>query len=302
MIMTPLLYTKIMKILISGATGFVGKNLVKKLLQDGHHVCALVRGSSDTKVLGNASTFVFTTIENLEIFMQEQGFDGVIHLATLFLGQHTAKDVPNLINSNILLGTSVLEAASKTNTAWFINTSSPAQHYLNKTYSPAHLYAATKQAFEDIARYYIETSNLNITTVELCDTFGPNDTRTKLFNIWLRASKTGEVLDFPPGQQIIDTTYIDNVVDAYIQLAHLLSKDPERTLNGKRFSVYSAKRYSLKKLAVIFEKASGKKLNIRWGAKNYRAREIMSPWKKGIKVPGWKPKVSLEDGIKKMYE
>ncbi|MEN9621734.1 MAG: hypothetical protein RLZZ67_168 [Candidatus Parcubacteria bacterium] len=291
-----------MKILISGATGFVGKNLVRALLEEGHEVCALVRESSDIKIIGNTRSFIFTTIENLQEFLQKERFEGIVHLATLFLGQHTSKDVPNLINSNILLGASILEAASKTNVAWLLNTSTPAQHYLNKAYSPVNLYAATKQAFEDIARYYIETSNLTVTTLELPDTFGSGDTRSKLFNIWLRASRTGETLDFPPGKQIVDITHIDNVTSAYVQLVNLLSKDSKKLLNGKRFSLYSTKRFTLKKLASIFEKASGKKLNIRWGASNYRAREIMSSWNKGVEIPGFKNKVSLEDGIKKLYE
>jgi hypothetical protein len=42
---------------------------------------------------------------------------------------------------------------------------------------------------------------------------------------------------------------------------------------------------SLKKLSVIFEKVTGVKLTIKWGVKDYRPREVMMPWKKGVKFP-----------------
>ena len=48
-----------------------------------------------------------------------------------------------------------------------------------------------KEGFENIAKYYIETSNLIFTTIKLNDTFGANDTRNKVFNIWNKISALG---------------------------------------------------------------------------------------------------------------
>jgi len=59
---------------------------------------------------------------------------------------------------------------------------------------------------------------------------------------------------------------------------------------------------SLRKLAEVFEKVTNKKLNIKWGARPYREREVMIPLENGEVVPNWKPKVSLEEGIKKLFE
>ena len=63
------------------------------------------------------------------------------------------------------------------------------------------------------------------------------------------------------------------------------------------------KRYTLKELASLFEKYSGLKLNIKWGAKPYRENEIFNPIsakdsKELKKLPNYKPKISLEEGIK----
>lgn len=290
-----------MKILISGATGFIGQHLVEKLLEKNNDVYAIVRPSTQKEVLNKrVKLFIFNNnISDLISFIEKAKFDGVIHLASLFLAQHKPEDISDLVQSNVLFPTMLLEASSKNNVPWFINTGTFWQHYKNKRYSPVNLYAGTKQAFESIAEYYIETSAINFVTIKLCDTFGPRDTRPKILNLFSKISKTGEKLDMSPGKQIIDLSYIDNVVDGYIRMVDLLSKDKSKKLSGKSFVVSAGKRVTLKKLASIFEKVTKRKLNINWGGRGYRPREVMTPWGKGGKIPGWKPKISIEEGIQK---
>jgi CDP-paratose synthetase len=272
-----------MKILVSGTTGFVGQHLVKRLAENGHEIFPLAHPTNDFS------------------FLEREKFDGVIHLASLFLAQHKSEDTVGLVDSNILLGTNLLEVSVKNNIPWFINTGTFWQHYEDKEYSPVNLYSATKQAFQDIAQYYIETSEIDFVTIKLIDTFGPNDTRPKLFNLWDKISRSGETLDMSAGEQIMDISFIDNVIDAYVQMIELISKDKERKLNGKSFAVTSGERMTLKELAKLFEKTTGKKLNINWGQRSYRPREVMVPWTKGETIPGWKQKVSIEEGIRKTF-
>ncbi|MFZ2150107.1 MAG: NAD(P)-dependent oxidoreductase [Minisyncoccia bacterium] len=294
-----------MKILITGATGFVGKNLIKKAKKRGYILYALVRPSTnkDFLIKENIKYHVLDkNIENFISFMQNEKIDGVIHLASLFLTQHNPEDVKNLIDSNVYLGSLVLEASVRGNVKWFINTGTFWQHYRGKDYSPINLYSATKQAFEDIAKYYAESSNINFVTIKLNDTFGPNDSRPKLLNVWDKISRSGEVLDMSPGKQILDITHVENVVSAFLQMIMLLSTDKQRKFSGKSYVVKSPKRMSLKKLAHLFEKITGRTLNIRWGKKTYRERENMNPWNNGKVIPGWKPSITLEEGIKKTYK
>ncbi|RJO59339.1 NAD(P)-dependent oxidoreductase [Candidatus Parcubacteria bacterium] len=291
-----------MKLLISGATGFVGKHLVKNLREAGHEISIITRPTSKEKSPDGVKNFVFDgQIESLIKFLKANEFEGVIHLASLFLAQHTSGDIQVLINSNVLFSTLLLEAAVKSNVPWFINTGTFWQHYQNAEFSPVNLYAATKQAFEDIAKYYFETSEINFVTLKLSDTFGPNDTRPKIFNLWLKISKTQEALEMSPGEQIIDISYIDNVIDGYMRLVELLSQDKKKQLKGRSFAIKSAERTTLKELSIIFEEVTGRKLNINWGARPYRPREVMLPWEKGETIPGWKPKISLREGIKRTF-
>lgn len=292
-----------MKILISGATGYIGKNLVEKLLRDGHALSAIIRPSTNASGLNQSvKRFVYDgSIDKLDSFLLEQKFDGIVHLATLYIAAHSPKDIAPMLESNISFGTTLLDAASRANIPWFINTSTQAQHFDNKPYSPINLYAATKQAFEDIAKYYSEATDTTVVTLELFETYGPKDPRPKVVNLWLKALKTGQTMDFPPGMQIIDLCHINDIADAYIRTIELLSKDPKK-INGCKFSLITKNRVSLKKLAAMFEEILGGKLHIKWGAKDYGPRVIMEQWNKGKKLPGWKPKISLEEGIKTLNE
>jgi CDP-paratose synthetase len=289
-----------MKILITGATGFIGMHLAPKLLENNNKLWAVLRSSATKKRLDKRiKIFVFDgNINKLIAFLNKEKFDGVIHLASLYLSSHTSVEVSDLISSNILFPTLLLEACIKAQIPWFINTGSFAQHYKNKKYSPTNLYSATKQAFEDIAQYYLEISHINFVTIKLFDTFGPGDTRPKIFSLWSKIAKTGEHLNMSPGNQIIDINFVENVADGFVKMVELLLAKEGKKFRGKCFTLSSGERFKLKKLSKIFEEVSGGKLNIRWGKRPYRDREIMVPWKKGRNVPGWKPKISLRQGIR----
>lgn len=290
-----------MKILVSGATGFIGKHLIKRLLKEGQEIYVIMRPTSQDITPGVKFFIYDGEVEKLTAFMKEHKFAGVIHLASLFLSQHTSADIKPLIDSNILFSTCLLEAAVKSNAIWFINTGTFWQHYQNQDFSPVNLYAATKQAFQDIAKFYIETSQLNFVTLKLCDTFGPDDTRSKIFTTWMKIAKSGEALDMSAGDQIIDISYIDNVIDGYVRLIELMNLDKNKDLQGRSFALKSDKRMTLKALSKIFEKATQTKLNINWGKRAYRSREVMIPWETGEPIPGWEPKVSLREGIRKTF-
>lgn len=289
-----------MKLLITGATGFIGTNLAKKLLTVGHEIHAIIRPTTDiNKIDMRIKTHTYNgSALDLVSYMKKENFDGVIHLASLFLTQHQEKDIDPLIESNITFSTKLLEASIQSNVTWFLNTGTFWQHYKNKSYSPVNLYAATKQAFQDISRYYYETSNLIFVTVKLFGTFGPSDTRPKVFNLWTKISKTGEQLDMSPGGQIVDINYIGNIVDGYIQMIHLLSRKEAVKFKGKEFAIPSRNRMTLKKLAHLFEKIAKVKLNINWGMRPYSSREVMNPWTRYNVIPGFKQKISLEQGLR----
>lgn len=293
-----------MKLLLTGATGFIGKNLAMRLIKEGHQITALTRKSTNPEMLPKGiEQYTFkTSTKDLALYMRKEKFDGVIHLASLFIAEHSNDTLKDLIDSNVFLGTAVLDATAQNSTPWFLNTGTFWQHHNNKSYSPVNLYAATKQAFEDISKFYSETSETTIVTIKLCDTFGPHDTRKKIFNLWLQAAQSNTPIEMSAGEQLINICYIDDVVDGYIAMIKQLQQKNRSRLNGKSYAISSPTVVSLKKLATIFQKASGLPLTILWGKRPYRKREVMIPWTKGKLVPGWKPKNSLLQGIQKTLQ
>lgn len=288
-----------MKIFVTGATGFIGNHLVKKLLEENYDVTINLRVGNNF-IFDERVKFYHLEEAGIETdiqFLKKEAFDGVIHLASLYITNHNSNDIVSLINSNVRFGTYLLECASQAKVKWFINTGTFWQHFNNEAYSPVNLYAATKQAFESVAQYYVDSQQIIFCTLKLSDTFGPNDTRLKIFNLWDRIAKSGEVLEMSAGEQIIDISYIDDVVNAFLLLANQLFTEDSSIENGASYFVKALKRHTLKELATIFENTTGQKLNIIWGGKAYREREVMTPYSLGKNLNNWTPKVSLEEGI-----
>lgn len=271
-----------MNILVTGSTGFIGKHLCEELKKM-HSVFFLVRPhSSQDKFGANNEFFVFGNNNILELrkYIQDNNIEGIIHLASLYIQRHNAEDIPNLVQSNLYLGTAVLEAAVNTSVKWFINTGTIWQNYNSPDgedkYCPVNLYAATKQAFMDIAKFYSETSNIRICTLKLCDTYGPDDTRRKIYSLLEEYAKSGEVLRMSPGEQKLDILHVSDVVSGFIKLMNLLNSKVDLL---SEYVLTSGKQLSLQELVSKYESTHVVKLNIEWGALPYREREVMVPYK-----------------------
>ncbi len=156
------------RVAVTGATGFIGAALVESLVSKAAHVASVTRTPP-----GNSTVQWIKVSRDSEFPIEEfEGFGPqvVIHLATKFQASHQQADIKDLIHSNVEFGTYLLNATQQLNTT-FVNVSSSWQHYQGATYSPVSLYAATKQAFLDIARYYAEVG-VDVRDLSIYDTFG----------------------------------------------------------------------------------------------------------------------------------
>lgn len=269
-----------MRILVTGATGFVGQHLLPYLEKQGHEVYALVRPSTDGSKVNTNHLYVFEDdIEHLASYLLENHVDGIIHLASLYIAQHKPADIKNIVTSNVYLGTAVMEAAIKAGVKWFLNTGTIWQNYNVEPYSdkycPVNLYAASKQAFMDMAKYYTEVSDIRFCTLKLCDTYGANDTRRKIFALFEQIAKSGECLKMSPGDQKLDIVHIDNVVRDFEALAEKLDNGEQLR---EEYVVSSGRQKSLKEIAKQYEIDHQVILNIEWGGRPYRKREVMVPY------------------------
>lgn len=147
-----------------------------------------------------------------------------------------------------------------------------------------------------MAAYYVRAGLLKMVTLKLLDTYGPNDPRPKLFTLFERVSSSGERLKMSLGEQRLGFVYIDDVVNAFLTAGQYIETLPDCEMPS--YTIAPDQLYSLREIAALYEAASGKRLNIGWGERPYRRREVMEPYV-GRGMPGWEAKVSLMEGIRK---
>src|SRR5260370_942833 len=145
-----------------------------------------------------------------------------------------------------------IEAAA--GVAHFVNTGTSWQHYEGAAYNPVCLYAATKQAFDDILRYYRERFGLRVVTLELSDTYGPGDPRKKLVPLLVERVKDRQKLSMSAGEQRISLVFISDVVEAFVRALEIVGDLPPG--GEARFGVAAAEQPSLRGLGALFERAA----------------------------------------------
>ncbi|HWZ16330.1 MAG TPA: NAD(P)-dependent oxidoreductase [Mucilaginibacter sp.] len=275
-----------MKILVTGATGYIGSKLTKKLVSLGYDTGILIRSKSDTALLKDV-------IPKIKVFIIESNYasinsavaefkpDLTVHLASLFIDQHTPEAISNLCESNILFGMLLLETLVNNDCKLFINTGTSWQHYNDEIYNPANLYAATKQAFDDIIKYYIEAYALRCITLKLFDTYGPDDTRPKIFNLLNKIAETEEQIEMSAGGQEFNIVHIDDVIQAYL---YCIEELQQTNACSKIYGVGNEHSKTLREYVNDYEIYLKKRLNIIWGGRPYKRREVMTSWKAFNKI------------------
>jgi nucleoside-diphosphate-sugar epimerase len=289
------------RVLVTGASGFVGSRLVQRLLDDGLAVHLIVRPQSSLQELKSAASSVTVLTHDgstghLVKLLAQAAPDCVFHLASLFIAEHGVEDVVPLLDANVRFGAQLLEAMALNGTRRLVSAGTSWQHFNSPSYRPSSLYAATKQAFDAILDYYVDACGLRTITLKLFDTYGPGDPRPKLFALLRSAARSQARLDLTPGGQLIDLVYIDDAVEAFFLAGERLLLD--RSGPKEEYAVSSGRPLPLREVVAKYAEASGTTLNVRWGARPYRAREVMVPWNTGNLLPGWAPRVSLEVGIR----
>lgn len=290
-------------ILITGGSGFIGSNLIKTLSKS-YNIIAILRYSSDSsRIESFCKIYRYKDTTDLLEQLKDKEFIGLIHLATLYIKTHKIDDIKGIIDSNITFGSEICEILSLLKfDGWFINVGTFWQFYKNMPNNPLNLYAASKSAFNSILNFYANTTNITFSTIYLNDTYGPNDTREKIFNLWFKFANSGETLEMSKGEQLIDMIYIDDVINAFIVLIDLLNSQYKTLAKDKIFALHTKDRKTLRELANIFEEVVGKKLNILWGAKPYMQRENFIPFEGGEDLPNWQECFTFKDGITKIIK
>lgn len=285
------------RILITGATGYIGKRLVKFLADQGHTIHALTRRKTEDFIQHEYINYEYLMSEGgIDQIFKENEFDEVIHLAAYYSHQVDSSTFDELIQSNISFGLSLLNAMHQHGCKRLIHTTTCAEFDELGEYSPNSLYAASKRAFRDVSQYYVNCALFDIVDLVLYDNYGPYDPRPKIINILCDHLGGSDEILLSPGEQKLNLVHIDDTVRAIALAIDCLGCDPDHG-SKKLYCVAPSQAISLRELAAVFELVSGKKINAVWGGRPYRDNEIMVPWR-GQSLPGWSAHIPLSEGLK----
>lgn len=306
------------KVLITGGIGFIGSNLARKLVNSGADV--LIVDSLIPEYGGNL--FSISDIKdqvqvNISDVRDEysmrylvQGRDYLFNLAGQTSHLDSMNDPYTDLEINCKAQLSILEACRKYNPNIRIVFSSTRQLYGKPDYLPVdekHLLrpvdvnGINKMAGEWYHILYNNVYGIPATAIRLTNTYGPGmrikDARQTFLGIWIRLLIEGKPFEVWGGEQLRDYTYVDDVVDALLMAAI------EESAVGKIFNLGGDCVISLRDTAETMIKANGGgEFNIREFPAERKRIDIGDYYSDDRlirSVLGWKPQVSLQDGLSK---
>ncbi len=291
------------RIIITGATGYIGSHETKYLLSQGFSVAIVVRAHSNLAsvegFLDRIQVITYVDIQHLIPSFKSFRPDTVLHLAACVNTHYKPEDVPSLIQSNIEFGVEILEAMKQCGCKNLINTGTYWQNYKTADYDPVDLYAATKEAFEKLIFYYVKVEEIKAITLRLFDVYGADDKRPKLWNILSEHDTKDNPILLSPGGQMLDMVYIDDVCSAYLAAINEIKK--MHSCEYRIYGVFTGKRYSLKSIVNLYRQLINKDIFVVFGGKSYKKREVVDPVIYP-RIPNWQPKITLIEGLNKVIE
>lgn len=287
---------------ITGATGYLGSHLARRLHQCGHRVVVLKRSRSNVAriadILPDTASYDIDA-QPFDAIFKDQRITCILHCAT----DYGRKDVSraSIIEANLVLPLRLLETAIQHGTPFFVNTDT----VLDKRVSA---YSLSKRQFRDwLATLSTSIHGINVALEHF---YGPGDDATKFVGEMVRRLLAGEPrIALTPGEQQRDFVYIDDVVDAFaLILEHHLKPLPpagpseSSTASLACYEIGSGQAVSIREFMTTLRRIAGHEhVALDFGAIPYRENEVM--YSQARIAPllslGWKPRVSLEHGLRR---
>ncbi len=266
-----------MEILVTGACGFIGSNLCRSLLNDGHQVTgvdaftenySLETKKSNLNFLQEFENFRFVQgdLLDLDLMWLLEGKEILYHLA----GQPSVHnswgdDFQVYVNRNIVLTQQLLHAAVESKTKKFVNSSSSSVYGRGKLTPtveedrkiPISPYGVTKLAAENLVTLFSSEFGIDTVSLRYFTVYGPGQRPDMAFHKLISAALSGSC--FPlhgDGSQIRDFTFVDDVVNAN-KLAGFGQTPP-----GSVFNVGGGSPVSMNKCISIIEELMSTKIKI----------------------------------------
>jgi UDP-glucuronate 4-epimerase len=306
-----------MKALVTGAAGFIGSTLSARLLADGWDVTGIdsltpyydpALKLANLARLGGAFTFVQDDLRTADLDGLLEGVDVVFHEA----GQPGVRaswgdEFGVYVDANVAATQTLLEAAKRASGLKRLVYASSSSVYGDATRfpvleadlpQPVSPYGVTKLAAEHLCSLY--ASNFGVPTVSLryFTVFGPRQRPDMAFTRFLTAVRDGRPITlYGSGEQIRDFTFVDDVVEANVLAA------TEPVPPGTVLNIAGGTNVTVNEVLSVIHSVTGRRVQVerhptvdgdawRTGGDASAARDLL----------GWKPKVSVEEGLARQWE
>lgn len=312
------------KIVVTGASGFVGTHLVRALLEQGAFVVALDDGSnSDPSVLadlidsssGRLRVVVGSTLDPISLAEAMEGSDSLVHLAALVSVAESLEEPSRYTAVNAMGTAAALAAAKRAGVGRVVYASSAAVYgdavempvREQSTLAPTSPYAASKLAGEHVVMSYARTLDLPGVSLRFFNVFGEGQQSDRAYASVVPAFVDSVLCDTRPsvfgdGEQTRDFVHVSNVVQAIVGL--LLRDAAGDGWDGRAFNVGCGVGTTINDLALTIARLAGK-AELQPEQRPARAGDVrhsVACIDHSVEVLGYRVETGLEEGLRRTIE
>ena len=304
-----------MKMLVTGGAGFIGTNLIKRLLKDGHEVVSVDNYSTGKKEneqegcrywdydLSSKHTHGIYVDHGSYPHWKEtalpKGISTIFHIAALARIQTSLKDPLLHITNNFMSTLNVLELARKINVPVIYAGSSSKHHGLYG--SP---YAWSKFSGEELCKLYSNVYNVPTSICRFYNVYGPHQLvdgpYCTVIGIFQEQYKNSESLTITGnGEQRRDFTHVDDIVDGLVRVNRAMHGEVDMGYNGAEFELGRGVNHSINELVDMFGKDYPREYI---PSRDGEYDRTLCEDKKTQELLDWNPTINLDDYIRDFVE
>lgn len=284
--------------LLTGASGFLGKAILKRLAVESMKISAIVRNGTDVSALSEVSESIdFYNIDEMSSkeIIEKSRPDYVIHCAVTYGRKEPADQV---FRTNVSFFIDLLSACINAGVKHFLNTDTFSGK--NKDYNYLKPYHLSKRHAMEWAELIMVETQMKFSNLRLEHIYGPNDNEDKFFPAMIKSLQQNvDSLDLTAGTQRRDFVYISDVVDAYLSIAGAQIE------SFCTYEVGTGISTSIKELLELIKSMIPEcETHLNFGALPIRKGEFSESIAdlKNLKALSWQPKVSLKEGIREILK
>jgi len=300
------------RIVVTGATGFIGANIIRHFLKLGAKVSAFFLSGDDKwrikDISKDISEYPINLLERAELEDAISQIKPQIIFHTAVYGGHVfQKDTDRIMKTNFLGTVNLLKACSNTDFELFVNTGSSSEYGIKShpikeddLPKPTTSYGVSKLTATLYCQAVARSENKPIVTLRLFSPYGYYDEPTRLISSVIISCLEGKNPEVSAPDYVRDFVFIEDVIDAYIKVIE--NKD---RIGGEVLNIGSGRQYSVAEVAGEIIKFTNNAFKPQWGKepKHHSEPKIwQADISKAQKFLNWKPKYDFGKGLKKTID